>query len=60
MKVSSLSVSQVERTCGLKAGWNYNLSKPQNTKVPACPPEKEKAIRAAPEHSWMVGESDRK
>ena len=46
LKVSSLYISPVKRKCGLKVGENYNLAKPENAKVPACPPEKETAIMA--------------
>lgn len=46
MKVSSLYISPVKRKCGLKVGENYNLTKSENAKVPACPPEKETAIMA--------------
>ena len=47
LKVSSLYISQVKRKCGLDVGQNYNLSKKEDTKVPQCPPEKERAIRDA-------------
>ena len=47
LKVSSLYISQVKRKCGLDVGKNYNLSKKEETKVPQCPPEKEKAIMGA-------------
>lgn len=47
LKVSSLYISQVKRKCGLEVGENYNQAKSENAKVPTCPPEKEKAIRAA-------------
>lgn len=54
LKVSSLYISQVKRKCGLEVGENYNLAKSENAKVPTCPPEKEKAIRAALEHFRML------
>ena len=54
LKVSSLYISQVKRKCGLEVGENYNLAKSENAKVPTCPPEKEKAIRAALEHFRMI------
>ena len=60
LKVSSLYISQVKRKCGLEVGENYNLAKSENAKVPACPPEKEKAIRAALEHFQMLEGSDHK
>ena len=53
-KVSSLYISQIKRKCGLEVGKNYNLAKSENAKVPACPPEKEKAIRAALEHFRVI------
>ena len=54
LKVSSLYISQVKRKCGLEVGENYNLPKSENAKVPTCPPEKERAIRAALEHYRMI------
>ena len=50
LKVSNLYISQVKRKCRLEVGENYNLPKSEGQKVPQCPPEKEKAIRAALEH----------
>lgn len=57
LKVSSLYISQVKRKCGLEVGENYNLAKSENVKVPTCPPEKEKVIKAALEHFQMIEES---
>lgn len=54
LKVSSLYISQVKRTCGLDVGQNYNLSKKEDAKVPQCPPEKEAAIMEALKHFGMV------
>ena len=54
LKVSSLYISQVKRKCGLEVGQNYNSPKSENAKVPTCPPEKERAIRAALEHFQMI------
>jgi len=54
LKVSSLYISQVKRKCGLEVGENYNLPKAEGTKQPQCPPEKEKAIRAALAHFGMI------
>lgn len=54
LKVSSLYISKVKRKCGLDVGENYNLVKSENAKVPTCPPEKERAIRAALEHYRMI------
>lgn len=45
---------------GLEVGENYNLSKSENTKVPTCPPEKERAIMAVLEHFRMIEGIDRK
>lgn len=59
LKVSSLYISQVKRKCGLEVGDSYNQPKSENTKVPACPPEKEEAIRAALEHFRMIEGSGR-
>ena len=52
-KVSSLYIAQVKQKMGLPMGKNYNTSK-KGTKVPVCPPEKEKAIKDALEHFKMV------
>ena len=54
LKVSSLYISQVKRKCGLEVGDSYNLPKSENTKVPTCPPEKEKAIMATLKHFRMI------
>lgn len=58
LKVSSLYISQVKRKCGLEVGDSYNQPKSENAKVPTCPPEKEKAIRAALEYFRMIEGSD--
>lgn len=54
LSVSNLYIAQVKRKCGLEVGLNYNLSKKENAKVPQCPLEKEKAIKAAFEHFKMI------
>ena len=54
LKVSNLYISQVKRKCGIEVGENYNLSKSEDGRQPQCPVEKEKAIRDALEHFWMV------
>ena len=54
LKVSFLYISQVKRKCGLDVGQNYNLPKTENAKQPQCPPEKEKAIRAALQHFRLI------
>lgn len=60
LKVSTLYISQVKRKCGLEVGDSYNQPKSENAKIPTCPPEKEKAIRAALEHFRMIEGSGRK
>lgn len=54
LSASSLYIAQVKWKCGLDVALNYNLSKKENAKVPQCPPEKEKAIKAALEHFKMI------
>lgn len=58
-KVPSLYISQVKRKCGLEVRENFNLPKSEDAKVPICPPEKEKAIRAALAHFRMIEKSER-
>ena len=54
LKVSSLYISQVKRTCGIEVGENYNLPKSENARVPQCPKEKEEAIKAALKYFAMI------
>ena len=54
LKVSNLYISQVKRKCGIEVGENYNLPKSEESKQPQCPVEKEKAIKDALEHFWMI------
>ena len=54
LRVSSLYISQVKRKLGLEVGENHNPPKSDNTRVPQCPPEKEKAIIDALEHFKML------
>ena len=54
LKVSSLYISQIKRKCGLDVGESYNKPKSEDTKVPQCPPEKEKAIMDALRHFGMI------
>jgi len=54
LSVSSLYIAQVKQKCGIIERENYNKPKLADTKQPQCPPEKEKAIRAALEHFGMV------
>ena len=44
MKVSNRYIAQVKRKCGLELAGNFNLHKPENSKRPQCPKEKEDAI----------------
>ena len=44
LKVSSLYISQVKRKMGLEVGESYNKPKSEDSRVPICPLEKEKAI----------------
>ena len=52
-KVSSLYIAQVKTKYGIKDGVNYNISK-KESRVPCCPPEKEKAITDALKHFKMI------
>ena len=54
LKISTLNISQVKRKCGLDVGESYNKPKKQDSKVPNCPPEKEKAIIDALKHFGMI------
>ena len=54
LKVSNLYISQVKRKCGIEVGENYNLPKSENARVPQCPKEKEKAIKAALKYFAMI------
>ena len=54
LKISTLNISQVKRKCGLDVGESCNKPKKQNSKVPNCPPEKEKAIMDALKHFNMI------
>ncbi|NLE13593.1 MAG: methyltransferase domain-containing protein [Clostridiales bacterium] len=54
MKVSSLYISQVKRKCGLEVGDSYNKPKSEDSRVPQCPPDKEKAIMDALKHFEML------
>lgn len=54
LKVSHLYIAQVKRKHGILERANYNLPKNEDAKQPVCPPEKEKAIKAALEHFGMI------
>ena len=54
LKVSSLYIPQVKQKCGIIERENYNKPKSEDAKQPQCPPEKEKAIRAALQHFRLI------
>ena len=54
MKVSSLYISQVKRKLGLEVGDSYNKAKFDESKVPKCTIEKEKAIVRALEYFKFI------
>lgn len=53
LKVSSLYVAQIKDKCGSPKRLNYNIGD-NKSRVPECPPEKEKAIMAAFRHFNMI------
>ena len=53
LKVSSLYVAQIKGKCGIEKRLNYNVGD-NKSRVPKCPPEKEKAIVAAFRHFNMI------
>lgn len=53
LKVSTLYISQVKAKCGIIERENYNKGEGKS-KVPQCPPEKEKAIINALKHFKMI------
>ncbi len=53
LKVSSLYISQVKTKCGIIERENYNKGEGKS-RVPHCPPEKEKAIISALKHFKMI------
>ena len=54
LKVSNLYIAQVKQKCGIIERENYNKPKSEDAKQPQCPPEKEKAIRAALQHFRLI------
>ena len=54
LSVSSLYIAQVKRKCGIIERANYTPPKSEDSRQPNCPPEKEKAIKAALEHFRMI------
>ena len=53
LKVSTLYISQVKTKCGIIERENYNKGEGKS-RVPQCPPEKEKAIINALKHFKMI------
>ena len=53
LRVSSLYISQVKTKCGIIERENYNKGEGKS-RVPQCPPEKEKAIINALKHFKMI------
>ena len=54
LKVSNLYIAQVKQKCGIIERGNYNKAKTESPKQPQCPPEKEKAIKAALRYFKMI------
>ena len=54
MKVSNLYIAQVKRKCGLELAENFNLPKPEDSRQPQCPKEKEEAIMKALKSFKMI------
>lgn len=52
-KVSSLYIAQIKTKYGIKEAINYNISK-KGTRVPQCPPDKEKAITDALKYYGII------
>ncbi len=53
-KISSLYIAQIKQKCGIIERECYNKPKPEDTRQPQCPPEKETAIRDALRHFGML------
>ena len=54
LKVSSLYIAQVKQKHGIIEQECYNAPKSAGSRVPQCPPEKEKAIEDALKHFGMI------
>ena len=54
LSVSSLYIAQVKRKCGIIEKVNYNQPKSEDSRQSNCPPEKEKAIKAALKYFKMI------
>ena len=52
-KVSSLYLAQIKDKCGIEKRLNYNIGD-NKSRVPKCPPEKEKLIMEAFRHFNMI------
>ncbi len=53
LKVSFLYVAQIKDECGIEKRLIYNVGD-NKSRVPKCPPEKEKAIMAAFRHFNII------
>ena len=54
LKVSCLYIAQVKAKHGIIERECYNKAKTEGSKVPKCPPEKERAIEEALRHFQMI------
>lgn len=54
LQVSHLYIAQIKRKNGIIERLNYNLPKSENSRVPLCPPEKEKAITEALKYFQLI------
>lgn len=54
LKVSHLYIDQVKKKNGIIEHVNYNLPKSEESRVPQCPTEKEKAITEALKYFGMI------
>lgn len=52
--VSNLNIAQIKQKHGIIERENYNKPKSENSRQPACPPEKEKAIKEALAYFQMI------
>ena len=54
LTVSSLNIAQIKNKCGIIERSNYNKAKSEDSRQPACTPEKEQAILDAFRHYKMI------
>ena len=54
LRVSCLYIAQVKAKHGIIERECYNKAKTEGSRVPKCPPEKEKAIEEALRHFQMI------